>query len=113
MWFNQDQLEGGPDRNSCRTANQQIDDKSAVATLKKMVINVRPLEKLSFFARSLHLVWTVDAEFYIYIRMLLFLKHLIISLQAAVLAHKLRLPNIYEDRTFTMARTRICHLFLS
>jgi hydrogenase maturation factor len=30
-------------------ANQQIDDKSAVANLKKMVINVRPLEKVTFY----------------------------------------------------------------
>jgi len=43
-------------------ANQQIDDKFAVAILKKIVINVRPLEKVSFFARSAHLVWTEDAE---------------------------------------------------
>jgi len=46
-------------------ANEQIHEKFAVAVLKKMVINVRPLKKESFFARSLYLVWTEDAELYI------------------------------------------------
>jgi hypothetical protein len=45
-------------------AKQQIDNKSAVAILKKILINIRPLEIVSFFARCAHLPWAEDAELY-------------------------------------------------